>query len=897
MATYVLTNTADNFTGTSGDDTFQTDPGSLNPDDMLNGSGGNDTLQLTAAGTYYLSANFSSTQATNVNGIANILGSSGDDIVKMFDQTQLGLFSSIDLGGGSNTLQLNIGQLNVSGLTLTNVQTLENLGAGYTFTLKGSQLGLGHITSVVAGVGSPNTLRVTDGLLDLTGVTLSNIQIVGSSGSANTTIKSFTSAQVGSTLGVMQLSGNSGNDTFNITTAELPLLKLINGNGGSNTLVLETAGSYNLTTLTGGVSNIQNFTGNAGDDTLIVTNSMLAGSGTIDLGAGANVLTLASGSTLDIGAKTLLNVPTISSNVAGVNFVIAASQLASNGGSLAAIGGVSGGAANTVTTSGASLDMSGTALTNISQLISTSTTGTSFKIGVTGFTPLTLTGGSGDDTFHVTAAQMGGASGIAVDGGSGVNNVTLDTAGAYNLTALAGFSNIQTVTGSAGNDTLTVNAAMLTGFTSVDLGSGSNTLQSNGTAFNVSGKTLTNVQTLSDTTVGATFTLAATQTKAGGGTMSAITGTGVGNTVTTAGTSLDLSATTLSNVQTITTSNTSGTTLVDGSGIHTLIGGVGKDTLTGGGGADTLTGGGGADTFKDSAANLNGVTITDFSMDDTLDVTGLALAGATASLSGSTLKISSNGTQVAQLTVNGTFDSNLVLTTDGAGGTLIKSVTATPVANSPTPTTTVAADGSGRALIGTSGNDKFVGQTSLFAVDTVLETGSKWSQSSVTANSDGTYSVTGANGTDQLSGIERVRFDDGVLLFNLPATAKVLEGMYKTIFNRLGDENGLNFHVKALAGADSNAALKTVASAFLQSNEAIALKGLTDAQFLTTMYQNALGRAPDAVGFQYYLNNIANGASRADVLLGFAASNEELTLLGQYTKAGIFSPFADAALG
>lgn len=703
MATIVLTNNVDNLTGTGDDDTFQTDPGSLNASDVLNGGGGIDTLELTTAGNYTFASDIV------ISGIQSLTGSSGDDTV-FFDSSQLlATFTSIDLKGGSNTLQ-RIGTLDVSKIALSNVQTLQSTGAGATFLVKGSQLGAGLVTNVTGTSVSANTLRVSDNTLDLTGVTLTNIQRLSSSTGVNTTFKSFTSTQVGSTPGVINIAAGSGNDTVNITTAELLLLKSIDGGTGTNTLVLEAAGSYDLTTLSGGFSNIQNFTGSAGDDTLIVTNSMIASSGTLNLG------------------------------------------------------------------------------------------------------------------------------------------------------------------------------------------SGNNTLRTASTAFDVSAKTLANVQSLSDSTAGATFTLNATQTKAGGGSIASIAGTGIGNSVTTAGTSLDLSATTLTNIQTITTSNTTGTTLIDGSGVHTLVGSLGKDTLTGGGGADTLTGGGGADTFKDSAANLNGVTITDFSMDDTIDVTGLALTGATVSLSGSTLKISSGGTQVAQLTVNGTFDSNLVLTSDGAGGTLIKSVTPAPVVDVPTQTTVVA-DGSGRSLSGTSGNDKFIGQTSPFAVDTVLETGSKWSQSTITANNDGTYTVTGANGADQLSNIERVRFDDGVLLFNLPATAKVLEGMYKAIFNRLGDENGLNFHIKALGGADSSAALKTIAAAFLQSNEAAPLANLTDAQFLTTMYQNALGRAPDAVGFQYFLNNIANGASRADVLLGFAASNEELTLLGQYTKAGIFSPFADAALG
>ena len=63
----------------------------------------------------------------------------------------------------------------------------------------------------------------------------------------------------------------------------------------------------------------------------------------------------------------------------------------------------------------------------------------------------------------------------------------------------------------------------------------------------------------------------------------------------------------------------------------------GNDTITGGGSADILSGGTGNDIFRDTAANHNGDTITDFTAGDAIVLTDASLAGFTFNLSGSTL--------------------------------------------------------------------------------------------------------------------------------------------------------------------------------------------------------------------------------------------------------------------
>ncbi|MFL6753495.1 MAG: M10 family metallopeptidase C-terminal domain-containing protein, partial [Sphingomicrobium sp.] len=77
--------------------------------------------------------------------------------------------------------------------------------------------------------------------------------------------------------------------------------------------------------------------------------------------------------------------------------------------------------------------------------------------------------------------------------------------------------------------------------------------------------------------------------------------------------------------------------VIGGTGADTIIGNLANNTLTGNGGLDTLTGGAGADTFKDTAAGLNGDTITDFSAGDRIVITDANLAGFGFSISGKVL--------------------------------------------------------------------------------------------------------------------------------------------------------------------------------------------------------------------------------------------------------------------
>jgi hypothetical protein len=91
-------------------------------------------------------------------------------------------------------------------------------------------------------------------------------------------------------------------------------------------------------------------------------------------------------------------------------------------------------------------------------------------------------------------------------------------------------------------------------------------------------------------------------------------------------------------------------TLQGNGGNDTLEGGDGSDVLTGGAGIDTLTGGDGPDTFRDTAAGLNGDTITDLLPGDRIQISDLTKATANFSISGSSLTFGgTNSVQISNL--------------------------------------------------------------------------------------------------------------------------------------------------------------------------------------------------------------------------------------------------------
>jgi hypothetical protein len=188
----------------------------------------------------------------------------------------------------------------------------------------------------------------------------------------------------------------------------------------------------------------------------------------------------------------------------------------------------------------------------------------------------------------------------------------------------------------------------------------------------------------------------------------------------------------------------------------------------------------------------------------------------------------------------------------------------------------------GTTAIG-AGNYAITGSAGL---DTIAFAGAH-TQYNVTANS-----VTGPEGTDTLSGIERIHFSDGfAVALDVNGDAGEAYRLYQAAFNRAPDLPGLGFHINDL---DHGVPLWMVAEHFIDSPEFQTTYGNTDnTQFITLLYQNVLHRAPDTGGLQFHMDEFAHGESRADMLIHFSESPEnQANVIGQIDNGMLYVPLA-----
>lgn len=105
--------------------------------------------------------------------------------------------------------------------------------------------------------------------------------------------------------------------------------------------------------------------------------------------------------------------------------------------------------------------------------------------------------------------------------------------------------------------------------------------------------------------------------------------------------------------------------------------------------------------------------------------------------------------------------------------------------------------------------------------------------------------------------------------------------LYFTAFGRIPDAGGLQFW----SGVASGLTPHEIGTAFAGSPEFQQLYGkASDEAFLDTLYQNAFKRAPDAGGKQFWLDLLAKGESRADIVVAFSHSNEMTGAMGATVK-------------
>jgi hypothetical protein len=207
-----------------------------------------------------------------------------------------------------------------------------------------------------------------------------------------------------------------------------------------------------------------------------------------------------------------------------------------------------------------------------------------------------------------------------------------------------------------------------------------------------------------------------------------------------------------------------------------------------------------------------------------------------------------------------------------------------------------------------TGRDVFFGPTGLDVflggdgVDTAVFPGARsdyvvsasisiWNPVLNTANLVG-YKVTNKAkpdfGNADLHQVERLQFSDFSVALDFQGSAGQAFRVYRAAFDRTPDTIGLGYWIRSI---DKGMDMVEVAARFVDSKEFRDLYGTnpTNAQFLTKLYQNVLGRTPEATGYNWWLNELNTNPSKtkAKVLADFSESSENQTSVASLVGNGI----------
>jgi serralysin len=244
-------------------------------------------------------------------------------------------------------------------------------------------------------------------------------------------------------------------------------------------------------------------------------------------------------------------------------------------------------------------------------------------------------------------------------------------------------------------------------------------------------------------------------------------------------------------------------------------------------------------------------------------------------------------------TNGGTLDyANVDAITDGllpTDGTHSNDRNGASQTNSPTDFagqtgTVTGSSGSGTTIIGGAGNDTLAsghGNDTIdggAGIDTVVYTGSR-SLYTITTNPNGSLTVADSrgasgDGTDILTNVERLKFTDDNVAFDISGDAGQAYRIYQAAFNRKPDLAGLGFWIGQM---DNGLNVVDVAARFIDSPEYRSLYGTnpSTSAFVDAVYNNVLHRVTDQAGHDFYVNQIDTGQkSIAKVLADFSESPE-----------------------
>lgn len=195
------------------------------------------------------------------------------------------------------------------------------------------------------------------------------------------------------------------------------------------------------------------------------------------------------------------------------------------------------------------------------------------------------------------------------------------------------------------------------------------------------------------------------------------------------------------------------------------------------------------------------------------------------------------------------------------------------------------------AYYGTFGNDVFISSSKdeIFyggeGVDTVVFSGVK--SSYVIKKTTTGWDVNSlTDGSDKIYDVERIQFQDKVLALDIEGIAGQAFRLYQAAFDRRPDNEGLKFWISMM---DNGVDLISVANSFVESNEFKTMYGSnsSNGDFITSIYNNILSRDPDEGGYNYWLEQMNAGMSKADVLAGFSESAENKIAVIGFIENGI----------
>lgn len=287
-------------------------------------------------------------------------------------------------------------------------------------------------------------------------------------------------------------------------------------------------------------------------------------------------------------------------------------------------------------------------------------------------------------------------------------------------------------------------------------------------------------------------------------------------------------------------------TISTGEGDDTLKGGYGNDLLNAGSGNDSIHAGEGNDTiFAGAGDDLieagRGTKIIDGGAGkDTLWLDG-NINAYTASLVNGQLRLIGDGTDARISGVETlVFADQRVSVTDYLNGLEGGTVDQPKGQYGTAHDDLLNGSSDNEILSGDAGHDILVGNS---GHDTLMA----------------------GDGTDLLIAEERG-------LYGTDASEQVYR-IYKAVFGREPDVNGHQYWVTQLASSAKTHA--EIAKGFMGSPEFQNTYGTTtDVEFVTLLYQNVLGRAPDPGGLNAWLSNLSDGMTRQMVVRHFAESPE-----------------------